>query len=443
MIALPTFITKSCVKSKIATFFTSRRNKYFFGLIIDALCLMIIFAYGISHNHKLLSSPLISPLTTLQPLTENKNDKEVFGFAPYWTFNKLDTVDFQVLTTLAYFGVDVDENGNLDKQGVGYQTFMSPHATDVFTKAHQNGTRVVLTITQMDNASIRDFLDNSTAEQNTISQTVAEVKNRGIDGVNVDFEYSGNPGQEYRDKFTAFIDNLTTVMHKEIPQSKMTVSVYASAGKDAMMYDIHALGKKDLKIFMMAYDFGYRGSDQVIPTAPLYGYKEGKYWYDVSTAVNDFLSLMPSDKLILGTPWYGYNYAIYGTPQIKAETRPTWSWRGQPATQTYALAKTNVKPTMEGISDYQQGWDDTGKVAWKAYYVASTQTWRMIFVEDQRSLGYKYDFAKEKNLAGVGIWALGFDDGNTELWNQLAKVFGPKKYADSNIRDKQITMQYD
>jgi spore germination protein YaaH len=382
-------------------------------------------------------------MQTLKPLTQNKNNKEVFGFAPYWTFHKLDNVDFQVLTTMAYFGVDVDDQGNLDKQGPGYQTFMSDYATSIFTKAHQNGTRVVLTITQMDNNTIESFLDNSSAQQNLISQATTQVKNRGIDGINVDFEYSGNPGQEYRDKFTSFIHNLTTSMHKEIPQSRVTVSVYASAGKNPMLYDIYALGKEDLKIFMMAYDFGYRGSDQVIPTAPLYGYKQGKYWYDVSTAVEDFLSLMPSDKLILGTPWYGYNYAIYGTPQVKAETRPSWSWRGTPAAQTYAIAKAEVTPQKEGITDYKEGWDDTGKVTWKAYYVASTQTWRMIFLEDEHSLSYKYDFAKQKNLGGVGIWALGFDNGHTELWNQLAKTFGPKKYADSNITQKQITTQYD
>src|SRR5207253_2319053 len=141
-------------------------------------------------------------------------------------------------------------------------------------------------------------------------------------------------------------------------------------------------------------------SDQAIPTAPLYGHETGQYWYDINTAVNDFLAHMPAKKLILGVAWYGYNYPIY-EPKVKAETRPYYSWRGTPVAQTYSLAQRYIQPDMEGISDFKTGWDDAGKVGWKAYFVENTQTWRMIFLEDTRSLGIKYDYAKSKNLGGV------------------------------------------
>lgn len=101
--------------------------------------------------------------------------------------------------------------------------------------------------------------------------------------------------------------------------------------------------------------------------------------------------------------------------------------------QTYAIVQEKISANMEGITHYKEGWDDKGKVAWKPYYNTSTKTWRMLFADDERSLGYKYDFAKEKNLGGVGIWALGFDDRNNELWDQLAKTFGSKKYADTSL----------
>ena len=48
----------------------------------------------------------------------------------------------------------------------------------------------------------------------------------------------------------------------------------------------------------------------------------------------------------------------------------------------------------------------------------------MIFLDDNRSLKIKYQFAKEKKLAGVGMWALGFDDGKDELWDLLSLEFG-------------------
>ena len=38
----------------------------------------------------------------------------------------------------------------------------------------------------------------------------------------------------------------------------------------------------------------------------------------------------------------------------------------------------------------------------------------------------KYDFIISKNLAGIGIWALGYDDGYDKLWNALGEKVGVK-----------------
>ena len=73
-----------------------------------------------------------------------------------------------------------------------------------------------------------------------------------------------------------------------------------------------------------------------------------------------------------------------------------------------------------------------GKVSWKAYYVPSDGTWRMVFIDDPKSLSYKYDFAKDKKLGGVGMWALGFDDG-PEMWTLLKEKFGIKNFADADL----------
>lgn len=405
-------------------------------VVVASLFLMLIASLAPTGK---AATSIMTNFSPLHPLTENdlKSSKEVFGFAPFWTIDKLDGIDFEVLTTLAYFGVPVLGDGTLDKTDPGYTTFKSQKATDIFKRAHASGTRVVLTLTQMGNYQILTLLDNPEAQEYAISSAVEEVEKRGIDGINVDFEYNGDPGEGYRQKFTKFVADLTSRMHALNPNSKVTVSVYAASVKDPKIYDIGALSSVSDGIFMMAYDFAVAGSDTAMPTSPLYGYKEGRYWYDVSTAVDDFLSQMPSSKLILGVPWYGYNYVVY-QPEIKASTRPAWTWRGRPATQTYAAVLENVHPDREDISQFQTGWDDLGQVGWKAYYLPDIGTWRMIFLEDPKSLGLKYDFAKDKNLAGVGMWALGFEDGRTELWTVLREKFG-LKVADHSLIGKVIT----
>lgn len=407
------------------------RFKYFAGILLDISLIGLIIMNGVKPAQRIID-PLVSPFRPLQPIHTNRQGYEVFGFAPFWTFDKLSNVDFNTLTTLAYFGVPVLSDGNLDKEDRGYEVFKSRQATELFKKAHSSGTRVVLTLTNMENPSIRGIMDDSQAQERTIEQAVSEVKDRGIDGLNVDFEYTGDPGPEYRHKFTSFVARLTEKMHEAIPDSKVTVSVYASAVKEPKIYEIGELSRVADGVFMMAYDFAVAGSDNAIPTAPLYGHKSGKYWYDISTAVEDFLAAMDPKKLILGVPYYGYNYPVYD-PEIKAETRPSWSYRGRAAAQTYAIVEEHVTPKTE-----KEGWDENGQVGYKAYFDSENGTWRMIFSEDKRSLAIKYDFIKSKNLAGVGMWALGFDDGKTELWDLLREKFGNKDLANNQVLAKEI-----
>lgn len=422
----------------IAAYYNLRekiKNNFYLILFVSSLLCLILLIFGAANSNKFfLNNLFISPLSSLRPITNNKGNHEVFGFAPFWTFEKLDNIDFNVLTTLSYFGVPVDSNGNLVRSDYGYIVFQSKEATKLFTKAHNNGTRVVLTLTQMDNFSILSFLDNSLAQENAINQAVSEVSDRGIDGINVDFEYSGDPGEEYRSKFTQFVKNLTQKMHERIPSSRVTVSVYAGSVKEPKIYDIKSLASVSDGIFMMAYDFGMQGSDNAIPTAPLYGYRERKYWYDVSTAVDDFLKLMPPQKLILGVPWYSYNYAVY-EPQIKSTTLPYY-W-AQSLVQTYSSIIDSIKPNKPGISNYKSGWDNIGQNAWKSYFDEYAGVWRIVLYDDVKSLGIKSDFIKNKNLGGIGIWALGFDDGKKEFWRILEEKFGIK-LADSNVMQKVI-----
>ncbi len=303
-------------------------------------------------------------------------------------------------------------------------------------KAHAHNTRVVLTLTQMKNEHIEAFLESEEAQEIAVSQAVEEVKKRGIDGVNIDFEYVGNPGYIYRNKFSKFVQKLSERMHTVVPSSRVTVSVYASAAKSPKLYDIADLSASTDGIFMMAYDFSGASAEKAAPTAPLYGYKEGKYYYDIATAVRDFLRYMPAEKLILGVPYYGYNYPVHAA-KVNATTYPSWYWNGDRATQTYHVALSNVNATVRADYDYKEGWDEVGKVGWKAYKSEDTNTWRMLFLDDTRSLSLKYDFAKSNNLAGVGMWALGFDEGRTELWDLLRTKFGPK-LADSAVSQRHI-----
>ena len=46
-----------------------------------------------------------------------------------------------------------------------------------------------------------------------------------------------------------------------------------------------------------------------------------------------------------------------------------------------------------------------------------------IYFDDSFTLSKKYEFAMNSDLKGIGVWALGYDDGRTDLWNIIDEMF--------------------
>jgi len=79
--------------------------------------------------------------------------REVFGFLPYWELGSSTLrIDARKISTIAYFGLGADASGNLQKTNadgttsVGWSGWTSANLTNVINTAHQNHTRVVLTV---------------------------------------------------------------------------------------------------------------------------------------------------------------------------------------------------------------------------------------------------------------------------------------------------------
>jgi spore germination protein YaaH len=414
------------------------KKEYIASVVLGFLLSVLLFAATIRSTKTVASigkflSPIAMTFQPLKPLKESKSTKEVFGFLPSWNASKADSIDYDVLTTLAFFDFKADADGNIIKDD-SYELFKSRQMTNIFKKAHANGTRVVTTVTMMDGPSILAFLDNPEAQDNLVSQTVDVVKKRGIDGVNIDMEYFGGAGEEYQPKFTRFVDLMTQKMHAAVPSSKVSVSLYASVVESPRIFKLKDIAAASDQIFMMGYDFATVTSDYAMPTAPLYGHEKGKFWYDISSAVNDFLTQMPASKLILGNPYYNLSFPVV-EPEMKAAT--TSAYTGGAATLTVSDLKADVQANAQNATQVVNGWDDDAKVGWTAYYIPG-QGWTMNFLEDTRSLAAKYDFAKSKDLGGVGMWALGNDAGDQSLWNLIRAKFG-SKLADNSVINKLIT----
>ena len=344
-------------------------------------------------------------------------DPEVLGFAQSGEVTSgawQSDLDMRLLSTIAYFGINMNGDGSLVTTDTGYQGWWSQEETALIDSAHAAGDRVVLTVKAFDNAAIAGVTGNATARQNAVNNIVHQVSARGADGVNLDFEGTDS---SVAAAFTTFVATLDDTLHATLPQQAyLTVDTYASAASGGTMYDVSGLAPHLDAFDVMAYDITSPSAANAGPVAPL----NGMTYADVNT-VNDYLALVPASKVILGVPYYGYKWSTTSN-QPRAQTIPNTA-----SADTYSGALADFACAEQ----LTQNWDSTFASPWASWYSPATNdpcggnhgSWRELYYENAASLGDKYDLVNSQQLRGIGIWALGYDSGHAELWNEIATKF--------------------
>jgi spore germination protein YaaH len=344
-------------------------------------------------------------------------DPEVLGFAQSGEVASgawLSDLKFNLLSTIAYFGVNLNGDGSMVTSDSGYQTWRSSQTTALIDTAHQSGDRVVLTVKTFDSNAIESIVGSEGNRQNAIQHIVAELQGRGGDGVNVDFEGSTptvNPAD-----VVAFMSELQYALRSAVSaQSYLTIDTYASAGLGGEMWNLPALTPYVDAFDVMAYDIYSTGSANAGPVAPLNGNT-----YSDTNVVADFLRVVPAQQIILGVPYYGYKWNVTAPTEGAATT-------GGAGADTYSA----VISDFSCATQLTQYFDSTYATPWATWWSAASgdpcggnhNSWRELFYDNATSLGAKYDLVNAKGLRGIGIWALGYDSGHTELWNEIQAKF--------------------
>ena len=88
------------------------------------------------------------------------------------------------------------------------------------------------------------------------------------------------------------------------------------------------------------------------------------------------------------------------------------STTGNGSSKTYKVLKNNASGNYTNQLIHQPS-----RTPYYAYNNGSS--WRQCFAMDEFSLAERLDLILLRNIAGMGIWALGYDDGYTELWDVI------------------------
>ncbi len=208
--------------------------------------------------------PLEAPLRPLAVGGGGGPQREIFGFALAGTMADATvgypSWNFSLLSTVAFFGLHIQDNGTIAADS-GRTVWNSSQLTGLLSTAHSSGTKVVLTVIMQDFAARTPHMCAALAHSSTtVAAVVAEVKAKGVDGVNLDYEgLNGSCGTTDGWRARHLFISFTASLRAALPAgSYLSVDTYASSASDtAGFFDVQNLNKSVDSFFVMAYDLEY------------------------------------------------------------------------------------------------------------------------------------------------------------------------------------------
>ena len=241
--------------------------------------------------------------------------------------------------------------------------------------AHQRGTRVVLTISVFawtsGEASVQKaLLGSSTARTNLARQAAAAVRDRGADGINLDFEPLASG---YADEFVLFLKAVRTELNRIKAGYQLTYDTTGYIGNYPIEASVGS-GAADA-IFIMGYDYRTAGAGTAGSIDPLSGPT-----YDLTDTVRAYTARVAPSRVILGLPWYGRAWST-----TTSAVRST----NQSGTKFGSSTTVNYETLTDLVDQYGRRWDPVEQSPYVAYQrqnctsaYGCVTSWRQLYYDD-------------------------------------------------------------
>ena len=371
---------------------------------------------------------------------------EVTGWIPYWrsatgtadvlpNLSKLTEVN-PFVYTLKSDGTFVD-NGVLDQEP--WLSFIAA--------AKAQKVRVIPTVMTSNSALLHDILSDSKKRIALEVYTANLVKEKGFDGIDLDFE--GKKAED-KDNYSTFLKGLYARMGNKwvmctIESRTPLDSRYYGTDipPDAEIYanDFKEINKYCDRVRIMAYD--QQGIDlklaaQAASSSQLYAPVADPAW--VEKAVNLAAKDIARSKILIGVPTYGYEYDVTAYAnndyvyKILWTFNPGYAW---PIAQSYGITPernaagemyfTYVSTAATSSPPVSLGPNSASLAAAAASQYATAYNshlnFRLMEWPDAQSVQTKIDLARKLGIRGISIFK--FDGGeDPAIWNTLAGVKG-------------------
>ncbi|MDD2225260.1 MAG: glycosyl hydrolase family 18 protein [Candidatus Shapirobacteria bacterium] len=380
-------------------------KKVFLGL---GLFLIILAGYFYwNGNIEILNPKGTNPSALWASPLDRGASIKVFGFLPTWMIGK--TIEYtNEVDYLIFLGVEVDEKGNLIWDGqskkINNETYLKQK--DLIWK---NGGKNILGIKLFTDEKIDSLMASIEAQNNLINQLKTLRQTEKFDGINVDFEYQGNPTAVLSEKMIGFMAKL-----KESGLGEISLDVFVNTINKGSAEQINSLINSVDNLIIMAYDFHRPGVDYAGAVAPMQSEVGDR---NIMEVVEKILSLnFDKEKIVMVYPLYGYEWKTY-TKDFEAPVIRGWyqmaSWN-----RVNELIKSE---SLSGSSsNLMVNWDELSMTPWVVFEEGGEI--HQIYFENERSLKAKLDLVKQNQLGGVGFWALGYEGEDKRVW-EIMKSF--------------------
>lgn len=339
-------------------------------------------------------------IESLSPIGERRNIQEnginkVVGFLPSYMIGKTREYTNEI-DELIFLGIEVDEDGNLiwDSQGKKINNEIYLRQKELIWK---NGGKNILGIKLFDDGKLDKFVNSIESQDNLIKQLQDLRKENNFDGINIDFEYQGDPLAVLDTNFVNFITKL-----KNSELGSISLDVFANTIIKGSGEQLNNLLDSVDDLIIMAYDFHRPGVDYVGPVAPINSEAGERNIMEIVEKILN--SSLNKDKVIMAYPLYGYEWKTYSS-EFGAAVKRGWY---------QMMSYKNAKFLISNDKNIEVNWDELSMTPWVTF--EEDGEIHQIYYENEKSLKIKLDLVRKNQLGGVGFWALGYE-GENDIWD--------------------------
>ena len=367
-------------------------KKWVLALVLVGIGVGLVWVFVINKQQIFFLSPI-----GLGEVEDKRAEMRVVGFLPPWNINKAK-IEAKTLDELIFLGIESDEKGqliwDLQSRKINNEVYL-----DMKQEMKSKGKKNVVGIKLFEDNKIDILLNDSVSVDNLVREIEGVVLAGGFDGVNIDFEYQGNPVAILSDEFFAFLEKL-----RETDLGEIGVDVFCNTVNKGSVEDLAKLWGLTDYVLIMAYDFTRPGVDYTGPVAPIKALPGKRSIWETFSRVVDLG--LDTKKLVAAYPLYGYEW--------KTETSEFGSKIIRGWYQTASLRR--IRELLKENKEIVRNWDELSMTPWLAW--EEDGVWRQIYYDDEVSLKEKFKLAVDMNVGGIGFWALGYE-GDSKVWETV------------------------